>query len=122
MQTAAAIGPTFTYPLLSAIADPAVPLGPALLQLEDLDLVLPTRLAPEREYAFKHVLLRDVVYDALVPEARAAYHGRIGGALESLYSGRLEERYELLAYHYARSANGDKAAEYLALAACRSVV
>jgi class 3 adenylate cyclase/tetratricopeptide (TPR) repeat protein len=116
LQAATAIGPTFTYPLLAAVADPALPLEPALLQLEELDLILPTRVAPEREYAFKHVLLQNVVYDALVPEARAAYHERIGGALETLYPDRLEERYELLAYHYGRGANADKAVEYLALA------
>jgi predicted ATPase len=36
--------------------------------------------------------------------------------LEALYPDRLEEHYEVLAYHYSRSANKDKAVEYLNLA------
>ena len=106
----------FSYSLLAAVSDPAVALEPALLQLEDLDLLLPTRLPPDREYSFKHVLLQNVVYDTLPPQARAAYHDRIGVALEALYPDRLEENYELIAYHYARGANAEKAVEYLTLA------
>ena len=36
--------------------------------------------------------------------------------MEALYPDRLEEHYELLAYHYGRSANSDKAVQYLDLA------
>jgi tetratricopeptide (TPR) repeat protein len=36
--------------------------------------------------------------------------------IEALYPDRLEEYYELLAYHYARSTNTDKAVKYLDLA------
>ncbi|GAH07650.1 unnamed protein product, partial [marine sediment metagenome] len=36
--------------------------------------------------------------------------------MEALYPDRLEEHYELLAYHYGRSANADKAVQYLDLA------
>src|SRR5712691_11419920 len=47
---------------------------------------------------------------------REEYHERIGKAIEALYLERLEEYYEVLAYHYARSGNKDKAVEYLDLA------
>ena len=36
--------------------------------------------------------------------------------MEALYPDRLEEHYELLAYHYGHSANADKAVQYLDLA------
>jgi tetratricopeptide (TPR) repeat protein len=36
--------------------------------------------------------------------------------MEALYPDRLEEHYELLAYHYGRSASADKAVKYLDLA------
>ena len=58
LQAAAAIGPTFSYPLLAAVGEPTLALDPTLLQLEDLGLVQLTRLAPERAYAFKHVSSR----------------------------------------------------------------
>jgi class 3 adenylate cyclase/DNA-binding XRE family transcriptional regulator len=120
LQAAAVIGPTFSYPLLAAIVDSAVPLEPALLQLSDRGLVLPTRLASEREYAFRHVLLQNVVYDALDPGARVAYHARIGRALEVLNADRLAGCYELVACHYARGADADKAVEHLASAERRT--
>ena len=48
--------------------------------------------------------------------ARKEIHEEIGGVIEALYPDRLEEHHELLAYHYARSANADKALQYLDLA------
>jgi tetratricopeptide (TPR) repeat protein len=57
-----------------------------------------------------------VAYDSLLLKRRKEIHGKIGEFIESLYPDRLEEHYELLAYHYGRSANADKALQYLDLA------
>jgi len=43
-----------------------------------------------------------------------AGHERVGRAIEALYPDRLEEYYEVLAYHYVRSANADKAKRLVA--------
>jgi tetratricopeptide (TPR) repeat protein len=43
-------------------------------------------------------------------------HERVAEALETLSPDRLEEYSELLAYHFGRSSNKDKAVEYLCLA------
>jgi predicted ATPase len=75
-----------------------------------------TALAPQREYSFKHVLTQEAVYQTLLRPKREEYHERIGKALEALYPDRLEEYYEVLAYHYGRSGNKDKAVESLDLA------
>ena len=87
-----------------------------LLELADLEFVYVTSLAPQREYSFKHVLTQEAVYQTLLRPRREEYHERIGKAIETLYVERLEEYYEVLAYHYARSGNKDKAEEYLDLA------
>jgi tetratricopeptide (TPR) repeat protein len=57
-----------------------------------------------------------VSYDSLLLKRRKEIHGKIGEVIESLYPDRLEEYHELLAYHYERSANADKALQYLDLA------
>ena len=44
---------------------------------------------------------------------RKEIHEKIGQAVEKLYSDRLEEYCELLAYHYVRSDNKEMAVEYL---------
>ena len=47
---------------------------------------------------------------------RRELHGRAGHALERLHADHLDEQYELLAYHYARSDDRENAAHYLMLA------
>src|SRR5260370_27965523 len=52
----------------------------------------------------------------MLTERRRLLHRRTGDAIESLYSGRLEDHYDELAHHYGRSTDNAKAARYLALA------
>ena len=70
-------------------------------------------VAGETQYAFVHVLLRDVAYGQLPRAARADRHIQAAGWIES--SGRPEDYAEMLAHHYlsaldlARAANRDTA-------------
>ena len=76
-------------------------------------------VAGETQYAFAHVLVRDVAYGQIPRAARAAKHAAAAGWIESL--GRTNDHAEMLAHHYlaaldlARAANQD--AEDLALRA-----
>jgi tetratricopeptide (TPR) repeat protein len=116
LQVASVIGRVFSHPLLAHVVQQGPELEQILLHLEDLEFLYPTTLAPQREYSFKHVLTQETVYQTLLRPKREEYHERIGKAIEALYAERLEEYYEVLAYHYARSGNKDKAVEYLDLA------
>jgi class 3 adenylate cyclase/tetratricopeptide (TPR) repeat protein len=70
-------------------------------------------VAGETQYAFGHVLVRDVAYGQIPRAARAGLHAAAAGWIESL--GRAEDHAETLAHHYqsaldlARSANQDTA-------------
>src|SRR4030095_5420130 len=75
-----------------------------------------TTLAPQREYSFKHVLTQETVYQTLLRPKREEYHERIRQPIEALSPEQLEEYYEVLAHHYGRSGNKDKAVQYLDLA------
>jgi hypothetical protein len=66
--------------------------------------------------SFKHVLTHEAVYQTLLRPQREEYHTRIAQAIETLSAERLEEVYEVLAHHYVRSGQKDKAVAYLALA------
>jgi len=57
-----------------------------------------------------------VVYETLLLQRRKEIHGAIGQAIEELYSERLEEQAPILAYHYIRSDQQNKAVEYALLA------
>jgi tetratricopeptide (TPR) repeat protein len=122
LQVASVIGRVFSAPVLAEMAEHRPDLEDMLLQLEELEFIYPTTLAPQREYSFKHVLTQQAVYDALLRSKREALHERVGRALETVYRDQLEAFSEVLAYHYGRGPNADKAVEYLHRAnqkACR---
>jgi predicted ATPase len=58
-----------------------------------------------------------VAYASLLTTRRQSLHAAAGQALETLYADRLEDAYDLLAYHYARADDTAKAIEYLTLVA-----
>jgi class 3 adenylate cyclase len=72
-----------------------------------------SQVAGERQYAFRHVLVRDVAYSQLPRAARADRHWRAAEWLEALAPDRAEDRAELLAHHwqaalqYAQAAGRD---------------
>ena len=54
----------------------------------------------ETEYAFLHLLVRDVAYGQIPRAGRAKKHGAAAEWIASLGTDRLEDRAELLAHHY----------------------
>jgi class 3 adenylate cyclase/tetratricopeptide (TPR) repeat protein len=116
-QLGSAIGRGFSYELIRAIAPSTqTQLDRALQQLTDSGLAFQRGVPPDAIYTFKHALVQDVAYDSLLRSRRQELHEEIARVLESLQSGSLEEVCELLAYHYARSLNAEKAVDYLDLA------
>jgi class 3 adenylate cyclase/tetratricopeptide (TPR) repeat protein len=89
----------------------------ALHRLERKEFVRRERrpsVAGENEYAFRHLLVRDVAYGQIPRARRAEKHRLAGEWIERL--GRAEDHAEMLAYHYssalelARAAGADTAA------------
>ena len=93
----------------------------SLLNLQGLEFIYEKRLFPELEYIFKHALTQEVAYNSLLQKRRKEIHESIGRAIEQIYWDRLEEYYELLAYHYERSDGTEKALHYLELAGDKAV-
>ncbi|HEX6061297.1 MAG TPA: adenylate/guanylate cyclase domain-containing protein [Candidatus Limnocylindria bacterium] len=52
-----------------------------------------------RAWTFKHILIRDVAYDAIPKTERAAGHGAFGRWLEETAGARVDEYAEIIAYH-----------------------
>ncbi|MFC1856909.1 adenylate/guanylate cyclase domain-containing protein [Thermodesulfobacteriota bacterium] len=116
MQMASVIGREFAFRILQTIMEMKEGLKSSLINLQGLEFISQKRLFPELEYIFKHALTQEVAYSSLLKERRKKIHEKIGQAIENLYPENLEEYYELLAYHYTRSDNKDKALAYLDLA------
>ncbi len=120
MQVASVIGKDFAFRLLKSIMDLGEELRIRLTSLVGLEILYEKALYPELEYIFKNVLTQEVAYESLLKQRRQEIHGRIARAIEGLYADRLSEHYELLAHHYGRSGDTEKAIEYLSLAGEKS--
>ena len=116
MQVASVIGREFAFRILQSIMGMREELKYNLLNLQGLEFISEKRIFPELEYIFKHALTQEVAYSSLLQKRRKEIHESIGKAIESLYPERLEQYYGLLAYHYGRSHNKDKALQYNDLA------
>jgi predicted ATPase len=64
------------------------------------------------EYAFRHNLLREVVYETVLLRARRKYHAQVACWIESHAGERLGEFLTLIAEHYALAGQNDQAAAY----------
>ncbi len=116
------VGREFSYDLIKQVTGLAEQeLLSHLSVLKDSELLYERGIYPQSTYIFKHALTQEVAYNSLLLKRRKEIHEKIGEAIEALYPDRLEEHYELLAYHYGRSANADKAVEYLDLANQKAV-
>ena len=60
-------------------------------------------------FAFTHDLCREVLYDGRPAGRRASMHARVGRRLEDAWGDRVEEIAPLLASHFARSPDGERA-------------
>ena len=69
-----------------------------------------SRVAGEVEYAFRHVLVRDVAYGQVLRAERADKHRRAAAWIEALAPDRAEGRAELLASHYRAALSFARAA------------
>jgi class 3 adenylate cyclase/predicted ATPase len=109
-QTAAVIGREFSYDLLTAASrTDETDLKSTLARLETADIIYRTGILPSVRFAFKHALLRDVVYNSLLRGKRQEIHADIAAMLETHFHELADNRPEILAYHYSEAGNSEKA-------------
>lgn len=116
IRLASVIGRVFGQRILERIYSAQFELSESLEALKTVEVIQQTRVLPEAEFTFRHVMTQAVVYETLLLQRRKEIHGAIGQAIEELYSERLEEQSPILAYHYIRSDQQNKAIEYALLA------
>ena len=102
LQDAAVVGKVFWSGALAALTGrDRFQLEERLYELERRELVRRERrssVAGESEYAFRHVLLRDVAYGSIPRAARVERHRLAAEWIESL--GRPDDHADLLTHHY----------------------
>src|SRR4051795_4660988 len=133
VTAASALGRTFALALLEGVlgdgpptprgwgspgrAAPALPAtlaaADSLHELQRLGLLRQSRRWPQPEYRFRHALIQETAYRTLLSEQRMQLHRRAAEWLEERYAERDAEVLGLLAYHWMRAADEEKAAGYL---------
>ena len=104
-QVGAVIGFDFTYGLLRALLPVAEEsLQSALHKLVDSDLVYFRGIVPEPTYQFRHALIRDAAYEALLKSHRRQLHARVAGILEEKFPDLAKSHPEVVARHYTEGA------------------
>jgi predicted ATPase len=119
VQIAAVIGRSFPRRVLEHVAH-TEDLESHLAVLLRSDIIRELRRYPEPEYVFRHGLLRQSCLAALPAARRRELYGLVAAAFETLFAGSLEDYLSVLANYYSRSADLDKALDYLDRAAERA--
>ena len=105
LADAAVIGKVFWTGAIAQMGDRAPDaVADALRDLSRKELVRPVRrssMQGEAEYAFWHILTRDVAYNQLPRAERAARHAAAATWIEAQAPARVEDHADVLAYHYA---------------------
>jgi class 3 adenylate cyclase/predicted ATPase len=100
-QLGATLGRTFAYALLQAVAlVPEATLQDGLQQLVEAEILYQRGVPPQATYQFKHALLQDAAYQALLRSTRQQYHQRIAQTFEAQFPEMAETQPEVLAQHY----------------------
>jgi tetratricopeptide (TPR) repeat protein len=113
LQTGSVAGREFSHDLIQQVTGLSEEeLLSNLSILKDSELLYERGIYPQSNYVFKHALTQDVAYNSLLHRWRKEIHQNIGKTLEQIYSERLEELCEILAYHALRGEDWQRAYKY----------
>src|SRR5262249_42586478 len=120
-QLAATLGREFSYDVLAAVASLDEPaLQAELAKLVQSEILYSKGPLPRCTYIFKHALLEDALYNALVKSKRQQFHRRIAAALEERFPQTTETQPQLLAHHCTETGKTAQAVGFWLKAGVRS--
>ncbi|MBM4466215.1 MAG: tetratricopeptide repeat protein [Chloroflexi bacterium] len=121
LQMASVIGRIFLYKVLAAIAEEERELNKHLVTLQREEMIRERARIPELEYIFKHHLTQEAAYNGLLKKQRRVFHRQVAETLEQMFPERIEEQVGLLAHHWERAGEPQKAIHYLLQAGQKAV-
>jgi len=99
-QIGAVLGREFSYELIQAVAQRnAAELQVALARLTEAGLLFCRGAPPHASYLFKHALVQDAAYGALLRGRRRELHARVAAVLEQHFAELIDRQPEFLAHH-----------------------
>ena len=113
LKEASVIGRYFFHKILMSVAKITEDIDERLGYLQRIQLIKKRKRLEEVEYLFKHALAHETTYESILLIKRKELHIKVAKAIESVFSDRLYEFYGMLAFHYSRGDEMEKAEEYL---------
>ena len=116
----AVLGRHFEYGLIRAVSQQdEETLRDSLDRLVEVGLLLEWGAEADRSYLFRHALIQDAAYNALLIAERRELHTQVARTLEEKFPHTGDSRPEMLARHYAAAGNAPKAISFLVRAGRR---
>jgi class 3 adenylate cyclase/tetratricopeptide (TPR) repeat protein len=113
VKIASVIGRSFFYRILLEVASGIDAIDARLAYLQEIQLLRKTFRMGEVEYLFSHALVQEVAYRSIFLTRLKDRHLKVGRSIEKIFAHRLHEFYGMLAYHYSRGEDMEKAEDYL---------
>jgi class 3 adenylate cyclase/tetratricopeptide (TPR) repeat protein len=116
LKVASVIGRLFSVRLVQdvyPIEPDRVEVPGHLHSLSRLELIRPDEPEPDLAYIFRHVIMRDVVYDLLPFAQRRRLHHAVASWYERTLADDLSPYYPILAHHWSLAEEDCKAIDYL---------
>jgi class 3 adenylate cyclase/tetratricopeptide (TPR) repeat protein len=113
IQVGAVIGGEFSYEVLHAVHPIAEEeLQRALRTVADAELIYVRGIAPDATYQFKHALIRDAAYEALLKTRRRELHRHVANVVSQQFPDVAEAQPEILAHHYTEAGLASEAVPF----------
>jgi hypothetical protein len=113
VKVASVIGRSFFYRILTQVANTVDGIDNRLSYLKQIELIREQQRMEELEYLFKHALAQEAAYDSILQQKRKDLHLQVARSIEKVFDERLHEFYGMLALHYIKGEDDEKAAYYL---------
>lgn len=122
LRAASVLGRKFGYPVLVQMLRErgSTDIDTGIEELVRQELITRHAESPDRDYTFRHDLIREVAYNGMLADARALWHRRAGHALEQYYGERADQGAAILAHHFTLAEEWVPARDYLIKAAQRA--
>lgn len=109
-QLASVVGREFSYELLRAISPmPGEELQSGLARLADAGLIYARGLPPQANYRFKHALIQDAAYEALLKSKRRELHAGVARIITERFVALAEAQPEVIALHWTQAGEAELA-------------
>jgi class 3 adenylate cyclase/tetratricopeptide (TPR) repeat protein len=113
LQAASVIGGSFHQEVLESVLEDPDEIPDLLAELEDGEFIVPSDRSAGIEYAFRHPLVQEVTYDAILATRRQELHHAVAEAVETRLDTHVPGYYAMLAYHFSMGRDAERAEDYL---------